>query len=271
MSATSQADLDVRNAEFWDEMCGSTLARQHGITDASTESLRRFDDAYLEMYPYLEGYLPQPEGERLDLLEVGLGYGTVSQMLAERGFRYTGLDLAQGPVEMVRHRLSQSGRGGEAVQGSVLELPCAAESFDRVVSIGCIHHTGDIPKGIAEVTRVLRPGGTATVMLYNRHSWRQLRIGLVLRAGRLVGRRSDEHDARGRFEKNVDGEIAPMVDFVSRREVRELFAGYSELDISAENFDPVVAPWKRIVLPREWFLGNLARVLGLDLYITAVK
>jgi SAM-dependent methyltransferase len=271
VTATSQATLDKRNAAFWDELCGTTLAQQVGVTDASPESLRRFDDAYLEMYPYLTGYLPSPEGNRLDLLEVGLGYGTVSQLLAERGFRYRGLDLAAGPVEMVRHRLEGIDREGEVVQGSVLDLPFEDGSFDHVVSIGCIHHTGDIPRGISEVTRVLRPGGRATLMLYNRHSWRQLRIGVVLRAGRLVGRRRDEHDTRGRHEQNVAGEIAPMVDYVSRREVRRLLAGYSDLQIRAENFDPVVAPWKRIVLPREWFLGNVARVLGLDLYITATK
>jgi len=285
MTTPSQAELDTRNAEFWDELCGTTLAHQLGITEVSPDSLRRFDQAYLEMYPYLAGYLPEPDGDRRDLLEIGLGYGTVGQILAERGFRYHGLDLAQGPVSMMGYRLGQVGAGApgreaeepptsqvsEARQGSVLEIPYPDESFDHVVSIGCIHHTGDIPRGISEVERVLRPGGQAMVMLYNRHSWRQLRIGFMLRLGRLRGRREDEHDSRGRFEKNTQGEIAPMVDFVSRRQVKSLFADCAALEIHAENFDPMVAPRGLFVIPRERFLGNIARVLGLDLYIKATK
>src|SRR5688500_1928702 len=99
--ATTQTDVDARNASFWDELCGTTLAKQLGVTDDSPESLARFDRYYLGLYPYLEGYLPQPRGDGERLLEIGLGYGTVSQILASRGFDYNGLDIAGGPVEMV--------------------------------------------------------------------------------------------------------------------------------------------------------------------------
>jgi SAM-dependent methyltransferase len=270
--AQAQAEIDARNAAFWDELCGSGLAKQLGITESSPESLKRFDQAYMDIYPYLPGYLPAPEGDRRDLLEIGLGYGTVGQILAERGFRYRGLDLAQGPVSMMEYRLAQVGaEGSEARQGSVLELPYEDASFDHVVSIGCIHHTGDIPKGISEVKRVLRPGGRAMVMLYNRHSWRLLRTRLVQRLDRLRGRSTDEEDTRGLFDKSTAGEVAPMTEFVSRSQVRGLFSDCAEVRIDVQNFDPVVAPRHLFVIPRERFLGNIARVLGLDLYITATK
>src|SRR4051812_21685656 len=41
----------ANNARFWDELCGSALARSLGIADASRESLSRFDRAYLDLYP----------------------------------------------------------------------------------------------------------------------------------------------------------------------------------------------------------------------------
>ena len=47
--------LDDRNAAFWDELCGTNLARTLGISDASPESLARFDEAYHALYPYLLG------------------------------------------------------------------------------------------------------------------------------------------------------------------------------------------------------------------------
>ena len=48
---TSASEIDVRNANFWDELCGSALARQLGVEDASAESLARFDAAYMGSYP----------------------------------------------------------------------------------------------------------------------------------------------------------------------------------------------------------------------------
>src|SRR5687767_12222252 len=133
--ATPQTEVDARNASFWDELCGTTLAKQLGVTDDSPESLARFDAYYLDLYPYLEGYLPEAAGGNGRLLEIGLGYGTVSQILASRGFDYNGLDIAPGPVEMVRHRLGLLGIDGarERVRvGSILEAPHDDASFDEV-------------------------------------------------------------------------------------------------------------------------------------------
>ncbi len=45
------------------------------------------------------------------------------------------------------------------------------DTFDVVYSHGVLHHTVDTEKAIAEVRRVLKPGGEAIIMLYNRISW----------------------------------------------------------------------------------------------------
>ncbi len=53
MSVTTETrGIDKANAEFWNELCGTTMARSLGITDHSLESLKRFDEAYLAFYPY---------------------------------------------------------------------------------------------------------------------------------------------------------------------------------------------------------------------------
>ena len=157
-----QNTIDARNASFWNDLCGSSLARRVGVEDSSAESLARFDAAYLEHYPYLEGYLP-PRLDGMEVLEIGLGYGTLSAQLIARGAAYHGVDIAPGPVEMVRHRLRLAGvdRPDERViQASALELPHPGASFDRVFTIGCLHHTGDITGAVREVHRVLRPGAS---------------------------------------------------------------------------------------------------------------
>src|SRR5829696_8405598 len=100
MIATA-ADFDRANAEFWDELCGSTFAHALGITDHSLDSLARFDQAYLAFYPYLLRRVGLDEMAGKKVLEVGLGYGSLSQKIAEVAADYTGLDVAAGPVRMV--------------------------------------------------------------------------------------------------------------------------------------------------------------------------
>jgi SAM-dependent methyltransferase len=259
----SQPAVDAENAAFWDTLCGWNLAQSAGITGRGEDDLRRFDDLYLGFYPYLESYVPEDFGGK-KVLEVGLGYGTLGQLIASRGADYYGADIAEGPVANMRRRLSWLGLPEDhAVQASVLELPFEDETFDYVYSIGCLHHTGDLERSVQEVHRVLVPGGRAVVMLYNRHSLRRLRYA----AGRTLRGRSGQSlddELRGVYDAHDSGEAAPHTDFVSRAEVRRLFRDFARVEIDVQNFDGYA-----LVLKREWFLGNLARVIGLDLYITA--
>ena len=106
------SSIDERNVAFWDELCGTSQARQLGVTDSSPESLEKFDAWYFELYPYLFDHVPLEQLVDRDVLEIGLGYGSLSQKIAEGGARYVGLDIATGPVEMVRHRLRQAALPG---------------------------------------------------------------------------------------------------------------------------------------------------------------
>jgi SAM-dependent methyltransferase len=261
----SQSAVDTQNAAFWDTLCGWNLAQEAGITGRGEDDLRRFDELYLGFYPYLERYVPADFGGK-KVLEVGLGYGTLGQLIASRNADYYGADIAEGPVANMRRRLSWLGLPEDhAVQASVLELPFADATFEYVYSIGCLHHTGDLERSVQEVHRVLVPGGRAVVMLYNRHSLRRARYAV---ARILPGRRDESLDdeLRGVYDAHDSGEAAPHTDFVSRSEVRRLFSDFASVRIDVQNFDGY-----RFGLRREWFLGNLARVVGLDLYIVADK
>lgn len=258
----SEPDLDERNAAFWDELCGSSLARELGISDASEASLRRFDAAYMDLYPYLRDYLDHPL-DGAEVLEIGLGYGTLSGELMSRGASYHGVDIAEGPVEMVRHRWRLAG-GSDAdqrvVQASVLDLPFGSTRFDFVFTVGCLHHTGNLPRAVDEVRRVLRPGGTAVVMLYNAYSFRRLvKVGLPA----LVQRRRTTTEIAALYDTNASGTAAPHTDYVSPAQARRLFVAFSSIAIDRRNIDSL--PY----VPRLRMLGTVDRLLGLDLYITA--
>jgi ubiquinone/menaquinone biosynthesis C-methylase UbiE len=271
-----QQHVDAANAEFWAELCGTRLARAIGVVGASADGLVRFDRAYWGMYPYLAGYLPWHSGERV--LEIGLGYGTVGQLLAERGLIYHGLDISPGPVAMMVHRLEMLGvhdAPSRVTQGSALAIPHPDESFDAVVSIGCLHHTGDLARGIAEVYRVLRAGGEAMVMVYNRHSYRRALMLPVKMLRRGVWRDPERRAefVRAAYDSNTDGSAAPSTEFTSAAEIRRMFAGFTQIKVRRENCDDFIlsVPGRTLVIPRAVFLNNLGRIAGSDLYVTARK
>jgi SAM-dependent methyltransferase len=267
-----QPGIDVANADFWDELCGGNLAREVGITDASPASLERFDRAYFDLYPYLAGYLRAPEMAGRRVLEVGLGYGTVAEALARGGADYHGLDIADGPVEMARHRLAgvPGAEPAQVQQGSVLELPFADGFFDRVVSIGCLHHTGNLGRAVAEVRRVLRPGGELLMMVYNRHSARRVLLWPLLAARHRLVADAPTPEAWLRYASDGTpaGDAPPHSDFVSAAELRGLLYGMRDVRIDRRSIDRVPLGPLEISRARLMRLG-LDRLVGLDLYATA--
>ena len=184
-----QDSIDSANQSFWDELCGSELARSLGIADASPEELDRFDAAYMAFYPYLWPYLATADGARV--LEIGTGLRDGRPHSARPRDDYTGLDIAPGPVSMTELSLRRFGQPEtQAVQGSALALPFEPASFDQVIAIGSLHHTGDLRKALDEVHRVLKDGGRASVMVYNAHSLNRLVTTPTARTLARSGRRS---------------------------------------------------------------------------------
>jgi ubiquinone/menaquinone biosynthesis C-methylase UbiE len=260
----TQVELDRQNATFWSELCGSGLARSLGITGNEPGALERFDHEYFGLYPYLKGYVDRVDLAGRDVLEIGLGYGTLGQYIAGGGGVYHGLDIAPAPVEMMRHRLRLLGVDGDdrVLEGSALEIPWPDATFDAVYSIGCLHHTGDLGRAVGEVQRVLKPSGTAVVMLYNRHSARRLGAAVRARSAAAI---------RGAYDQNVEGEPAPHTDFTSRREVRQLFGAFARVKIDAQNFDHLSFRGRNLLSREQVLRTPLPRALGLDLYIVAEK
>lgn len=275
-----QGDVDRKNSEFWDELCGSGLAKSLNIDAITVESLKRFDAAYLEIYPYLDRYVLNENLSEKKVLEIGLGYGTLSQLIASTGCDYFGLDIATNPVRMVQYRLSQLGKKNKEEQiqvGSALCIPHHDESFDYVYSIGCLHHTGNLTQSLTEVFRVLKPGGKAIIMLYNRNSFRQLVQVPWQKFKQFFNRQQKAKNqnfsafVRSLYDSNAVGEAAPHTDYVSSRQVRNLLSNFSTVDIEVQNFDTYVLLRGKVVIHREKLLNNVAHSLGLDLYITAIK
>jgi SAM-dependent methyltransferase len=107
-----------------------------------------------------------PDGARV--LEVGCGPGRLSLRLAgQHGLDVTGLDLDPAMIQRARanadHAANRQGRRPSFLVGDVAALAFPDGSFDLVVSTLSMHHWADPTAGLAEIGRVLRPGGRALV------------------------------------------------------------------------------------------------------------
>jgi SAM-dependent methyltransferase len=110
-----------------------------------------------------------PSGGRV--LEVGCGPGRLSIRLAvDHGLDVTGLDLDPAMIERARANADRvsDGRRPSFVVGDAAALSFADGSFDLVVSTLSMHHWADPRAGLAEIRRVLRPGGRALVWDFGR-------------------------------------------------------------------------------------------------------
>jgi ubiquinone/menaquinone biosynthesis C-methylase UbiE len=88
-------------------------------------------------------------------LEVGPGTGGFAARVAAAlpGVRLTAIDQSAHFVELTR------ARGIDAREGDVQDLPFGDEAFDVVAALWMLYHVPDVDRAIAEVRRVLRPGG----------------------------------------------------------------------------------------------------------------
>ncbi len=274
---TNQRSIDAANAAFWDEMCGSTAALNLGIVGNDPASLAKFDRWYFHFYPYLEAEIDFASVRGKDVLEIGLGYGSVSQRLAASGANYTGLDIAAGPVAGANHRFADARLPGRAIQGSVLDAPFPDQSFDVVVAIGCLHHTGNLLRALDETRRVLRPGGRATIMIYNATGYipwikapgRTLRYICQVAVGSPPPLSlQSEHD-RGNFDRDISGEAAPETVMLSKMHFKQLLTQrFSSARVRRVN---AIAHWPFRFVPRSVMLATVGPILGLDLYAQVIR
>ncbi len=103
----------------------------------------------------------------VNVLDVGCGAGFLSNALAREGFHVTGVDMS---IESLRVAgLYDTTESVKYISGDVYRLPFTTGEFDVVTAMDFLEHVHDPKQAIAEMSRVIKPGGLFIFHTFNRN------------------------------------------------------------------------------------------------------
>jgi len=97
-------------------------------------------------------------GSRGRVLEIGLGIGANWRYLPPE-VSYVGVEPDPFMLERAERHAREAGRSLQIVDGAAEHLPFEDDSFDTVIATLVFCTVADVPRGLAEIRRVLKPGG----------------------------------------------------------------------------------------------------------------
>ncbi|MBI4333642.1 MAG: class I SAM-dependent methyltransferase [Chloroflexi bacterium] len=249
-----------RVQEYWDhEPCDTWYGRP--FAEGGLEFFEHIEDNRYRGQGFIHSFAQFTRWRGKRVLEVGCGCGTDLIQFARAGAEVYGIDLSERSVELTRKRLQLYGLQAEVAQGDAEGLLFPADYFDLVYSWGVMHHSPDLTKEVAEIFRVLKPGGRLKVMVYHRRSLRSIQLYLkygLLRARPFVSlsKLISEHQEN------------PGTKALTVREVKQLFSAFHDvtvhlivLPVHIEALKQIVrVPWLANLYPR--FLASWLTVEG---------
>ncbi|MBZ5733334.1 methyltransferase domain-containing protein [Nocardioides sp. TRM66260-LWL] len=113
---------------------------------------------------------PASAGGALDVLDIGGGTGGLAVRIAEAGHRVTVVDPSPDALAALDRRARESGVTVAGEQGDLSSLPERGASVDLLLCHGVLELADDPAAALAGLASVLRPGGTLSLLVAQRHA-----------------------------------------------------------------------------------------------------
>ena len=113
-----------------------------------------------------------------DFLDNGCGPGRHAMFFAARGFGVTALDQSEQALDYLQNWAKQDGLSVNPVKGDLFQMPFAPDSFDCIMDYNASYHTdtAGYRQAIAQMRRVLRPGGEVYLTLLSQNDPGRLKV-----------------------------------------------------------------------------------------------
>lgn len=282
---------DKKDVQDWWAQNPMTYGTTHGRTEYedggySLGSREFFDRLDAEFYSWNKplhdnrpfGRLfPYQEYDKKRVLEIGCGLGTMLMNWARNGALVSAADLNPTSIAQTKRRFELHGLEGDIrlMDANKLEFP--DEAFDYVYSWGVLHHSPNLEKSLAEMMRVLKPGGGFGLMLYNRRSvlhWYKTEFieGFLHYENSFLG----PLELASRYGDGAREEGNPHTWPVTDEEVREMLKPYCSdvkvriLGTDLDNCFRSLLPGLGLILPG-WLIKPWARRWGWSLWFEGHK
>jgi ubiquinone/menaquinone biosynthesis C-methylase UbiE len=224
-----------------------TLHRQFASPEESVEYFHWRNDQY---FNYID-LMPVAGQDGAAVLDFGCGPGhdLVGFKLYSRPSRLIGADVSRSSLAEARARLALHGFDAELIllHASTSSIPLESASIDHIHSSGVLHHTPDPFALLKEFRRILKPGGTANIMVYNYDSiWVHLYVAYQKM---LVENLYAGMSIREAFSRTTDGDDCPISHCYREEEFIELCraAGFE-----AALAGVAVSAWEASLLPKRF-------------------
>lgn len=208
-------------ADYWD----ANVANWKVAADldvGTPEFFREVERYRFEKLDYLDRVVDYDAYRGQSVLDVGCGLATDLSRFARGGATTTGVDISPRAIELAKLNFEQRGLDGAFHVMDGRRMDFADETFDFVYCHTVLHFTAQPELMIAEIRRVLKPGGSALLMAINRRSW-------LFTMHRLAGVEIDYLDSPVFDPFDFDRFERAVAPFDARRILVERFPTRSEV------------------------------------------
>lgn len=190
---------------------------------------------------YKEVLKQNPQGKHA--LDVGCGGGILAEEFAAAGFRVTGVDPSENSLLTAHAHAVKNGLKIDYKQACAENLPFPDASFDVVYCCDVLEHVKDLSQCLAEIARVLKPGGVFFFDTVNRTFLSKL---IVIKFWQEWKRYALVHPGLHVYEM-----------FIKPSELKELCYAHQIPVQEVKGMSPNVNPFKFISLLRQRAKGKL--------------
>lgn len=188
----------------------ASLSNQEFSGEFFAEIDARFFGAVRHFMPWhskpFEQLIPFDALSAMSVLEIGTGAGSHAQLLAPSAATYVGIDFTEYATRCTSRRMSTLGERASVGQMDAERLGFPNDTFDFVWSWGVIHHSANTERALKEISRVLKPGGRAVIMVYHKSFWTYYVLGVV--RGLISADLCKTQSLAATVQRQTDGAIA---------------------------------------------------------------
>lgn len=200
---------------FWDNNVANWKIAAH-LEQGSTAFFAEVERYRFDKLNYLPKVVDYNAYANKEVLDIGCGLATDLSRFARGGANTTGIDISGQAIQLAKQNFAQRGLTGTFQKMNGEQLEFTDDQFDFIYCHTVLHFTPNPQKMVAEIQRVLKPGGTALLMTINRGSW-------LYFLHRVAGLKIDYMDA-------------PVFHKFNYAEFKALCAGFTQCQLVVERF-----------------------------------